>query len=403
MDTIVCISLPPVPQRLPLPYALTMFWEYYFAPFAFPKMFNVQVSSSGLLLYALSAFIALANTAPTDPLIVTAVPDHSRPYVLPHLTEPGVQLGPDIIRFPVTNQSSGGAFSLLRLSGTVNNAVPVHYHARFYESWFSIKGRVTLWANQETRVLSPHDFGAMPTFQNHSFRLEEPDSEFLAQIAPGGFDPFYLTVSSQWNNSAQSPFAPGRPLPIANRAPFSQGSIYDYWPVEYTLNDDVVNGTSSLSTPWHTGNSTLPDSDQHPYYIAANWGPKYLHRRLGQVVAPVLTTVQAKGNYTMTISTVAIRHKLANEAIQTHSFDKAQVFVVLEGQLTINMLGQTVNMGTGDVAFVPPGTKFQYWSTVAFTKVYLGSNGPALSDKLIDESEDWDYAVFPSYLGPDDS
>ena len=101
----------------------------------------------------------------------------------------------------------------------------------------------------------------------------------------------------------------------------------------------------------------------------------------------------------MTISTVVMRRKLVNETIACHRFDKAQAFVILEGQLMINMIGQTVSMSTGDVAFVPPSTDFQHWSDVAFAKFYLGSNGLALTDMLISGGERWDYAVFPSYLG----
>ena len=101
----------------------------------------------------------------------------------------------------------------------------------------------------------------------------------------------------------------------------------------------------------------------------------------------------------MTITTVVVRRRLANETIASQAFDRPQVFVVLEGQLMINMIGQNVSMSTGDVAFVPVNTTFQYWSTVAFTKFFLGSNGPALAHRLISEAEEWDYAVFPSYLG----
>lgn len=101
----------------------------------------------------------------------------------------------------------------------------------------------------------------------------------------------------------------------------------------------------------------------------------------------------------MTITTVVMRRRLANETIASQAFDGPQVFVVLEGQLMINMIGQNASMSTGDVAFVPANTTFQYWVTVAFTKFFLGSNGPALAHRLISEAEEWDHAVFPSYLG----
>ena len=43
--------------------------------------------------------------------------------------------------------------------------------------------------------------------------------------------------------------------------------------------------------------------------------------------------------------------------------------------------------------------RFRYWSEVAFTKFYLGSNRAALGAKLLEEGEEWGYSVFPSYPG----
>ncbi len=359
-------------------------------------MFGFLRLSSGIVI--LGQFLIPPSTA-TYPLLVTEVPTFVRPYVLPYLTEPGVQLNDDIIRLPVTTNSSGGAFSLFRLNGQVNRAVPTHYHSRFYESFFTIKGRVTLWANQEARELGPHDFGSMPPFQNHSFRLNEPDSEFLALITPGGFEPFYLNVSAPWSNPSDAPFPPDRPFPPPETEN-AQGAIFDYYPVDYALNNHLQNGTTNDSLHWHDGNNTLPHSAVNPYYIASNWGPKYLHRSLGQVIAPITTPDQSgNGNYSMSISTVVTRRRRAGEISAGHVFDRPQVFVVLEGLLSIEMLGQCVRMSTGDVAFVPTGTAFRYWSEVAFTKFYLGSNGKALGAKLIEEGEEWAYAIFPSYLG----
>jgi glyoxylate utilization-related uncharacterized protein len=87
--------------------------------------------------------------------------------------------------------------------------------------------------------------------------------------------------------------------------------------------------------------------------------------------------------------------KLANEAITEGTFAIPQVIFVLEGQLTIRMAGQTAAMSTGDVAFVPSGVPFQYWSAVVFTKSYLGASGSGLSDVLVKESEEWGLCCVP--------
>ena len=356
-------------------------------------MFSSQNLSCTILI--LTQLLTTPTTA-TYPLVVTHVPSYTRPYILPYLTEPGVQLSNIITRFPVTTNASGGAFSLFRFNDQLNRAVPTHFHSRFHETFFAVKGRGTLWANQEARVLGPHDFGSVPPFQNHSFQLNEPDTEFLVLTTPGGFESFYLNISKPWANPAGAAFPPDRPIAPPS---FENAHIFDFLAVNYTLKNDLQNGTTNDSVPWHDGSNTLPDSAVQPYFIANSWGKKYLQWRLGQVVAPIMTPTQSgSSNNSMSISTVVMRRRLANEIIASRVFPRPQVFVVLEGQLIMEMLGQTVNMSTGDVAFVPAGTAFRYWSEVAFTKFYLGSSGPALGAKLVEEGEEWEYAVFPSYI-----
>ena len=74
------------------------------------------------------------------PLVVTEPPTFVRPYVIPYLNGPAVQLIDDVIRFPINNESSGGSFTLLQLNA--QNYIrsgyddlfqaPRHYHTRFH-------------------------------------------------------------------------------------------------------------------------------------------------------------------------------------------------------------------------------------------------------------------------------
>ena len=66
-----------------------------------------------------SALFGLAATSPTgldkraDSLIVTTVPDTVRPYIVRAFGLDGYTVGAQIYRFPVTGNSSGGAFSMI--------------------------------------------------------------------------------------------------------------------------------------------------------------------------------------------------------------------------------------------------------------------------------------------------
>ncbi|KAK0943276.1 hypothetical protein LTR48_006951 [Friedmanniomyces endolithicus] len=341
-------------------------------------------------------------------LIVTEPPSFVRPYVIPDLSGPAVVLINDAIRAPINNLSSGGAFSLLQLNA--QNYIrsgygdlyqtPPHYHSRFHETFFCYKGEVTLWANGEARMLTAQDFGSMPTMQNHSYSFTEPDSTLLAFITPGGFEHFYWNVSVPLVDPTDAPFAPDIHTHFLETTfEAAIGPVFDVIPIfnsQFSYN--FTNGTTNQSAPWHNGKATVPNNAKEPYYLANNWSQRFLHRATGQVIQPRATAVQSGGNFTL--STMVMRGRAANETTAEYTFDVPQFFQILEGTMMIRMMCQTVSMSTGDIAFIPAGTAFSYWSEVAFTKVYLGC-APAggLSDALVAQAEPWAYGVFPSYFG----
>ena len=144
-----------------------------------------------------------------------------------------------------------------------------------------------------------------------------------------------------------------------------------------------------------TETTPLPGNDSTPYYIASNYGPKYLNSDLGQVITPRASLAESGGNFT--ISTIVMRQKQSNQTIAAQAFTEPQALQVLEGELTLTMAGETNRLTTGDVAFIPGNTTFSYWSEVLYTKLYAAAIGGGLTDSLINESNEWDYAVFPSY------
>nr|OQO16952.1 hypothetical protein B0A51_15322 [Rachicladosporium sp. CCFEE 5018] len=341
-------------------------------------------------------------------LVVTEPPSFVRPYVLPDLSGPAVVLINDVIRAPINNESSGGAFSLLQLNAQpyIRSGygdlyqTPPHYHTRFHETFFCYKGEVTLWANGEARMLTTQDFGSMPTHQNHSYSFTEPDSTLVAFIYPGGFEKFYWNVSEPFVDPTSAPFAPDIHTHFLETTfAAAVGAKYDVFPIfndQFSFN--FTNGTTNRSLPWHNGVTSAPMNSKEPYFLANNWSPKYLHRASGQVIQPRVTAAQSAGNFTL--STIAMRRRQLNETIVQHVYDQPHFFQVLEGVMMIRMMRQTVAMSTGDVAFIPGGTTFQYWSEVAFTKVYAGASGSnGLNHHLIEHAEKWAYAVFPSYFG----
>ena len=72
----------------------------------------------GLMLVAGAVRVAAVVQQHNDTfdLVVTEPPSYVRPYIIPDLSGPAVVLINDVIRAPINNESSGGAFSLVQLN-----------------------------------------------------------------------------------------------------------------------------------------------------------------------------------------------------------------------------------------------------------------------------------------------
>ncbi|KAJ5162758.1 uncharacterized protein N7500_004588 [Penicillium coprophilum] len=158
---------------------------------------------------------------------------------------------------------------------------------------------------------------------------------------------------------------------------------------------DLVNGTAPGNS-WHTGDDSLRGSGK-PYFVANGYGPKYLSSKYGyQVIQPLVTKQSQDADYTL--STISLSRQTKKNA-PTYVLSGAAAFEVVEGVLMIQIGDYPVaTLYTGDVAFVPVGVAFTYYSEVAFTKVlYVSSGSDGVDSQLIRGGKRWKFATFPKY------
>lgn len=158
-----------------------------------------------------------------------------------------------------------------------------------------------------------------------------------------------------------------------------------------------MNGTAPPSA-WHSGSNSLATNATTPFYVAKGRGPQYINSESGywQIVSPFITPVQSAGNFTQ--GTITLSQQFANATLApTHSLPVHTALEVLEGVLTVSLEGQVLQLTTGDVVFVPSGTSFSYWSTVAYTSfLYIGGGSDTLDQQLIKAGQTWEYPIFPT-------
>ena len=317
----------------------------------------------------------LLNTAqqpsPKSSLIVDIAPPTPQPYVLPNLKGAAVDFGGLIIRTLVSNSTSSGALSLLSVSSGPSELNLIHSHAEV-EAFYTIKGSVQVFHNfDQGREVRANDFALLAPGNNHTYRPNDPDFQLTLCMAPGGIDEFFAEASEEY--SGQAPFnamdnsqlnvtkVVGL-MPKFNIKPAPRNAINMEW----------TNGTTEdgIGT-WHVEDQKLPEGSASPYFVASNRGPKFLHRESGQVIAQLTSGKQTKDK----LSVATIATKPGNRPAEVSMFDVDQAFQVTEGQLSLEINGELVHLIFGDVAFVPKGTSFRYWSTVGFTKFIVWSAG----------------------------
>ena len=380
---------------------------------------RMSVFLAALLAAVAQAGSVLSTSQCNSSLLVREAPDYVRPYVLPKFRGRAIHLTPSqIIRFSITTKSSGGAFSLLQHTGHVSGWTPArpHTHRVTHEHFFCARGRAELWSQRnvtnsshEARVATVGDYGSVPPGSIHTFQLVDPDSLLTHIFHPAGFEHLFDVFSG---GNYESPVGSPYPADPEDAQPFGpltpelakQLESLDLYAAEEDLfipRRDLLNGTAGDSKlNWHDGPNNLPLDAETPYFIAKDYGPKFLNTRNGyKVIQPLTTPVQTGSTSKLTIGTITMSEQLDDEAPSSAILPHHFALQMIEGQLALNVSGyRPTYLIDGDVAFIPANTSFFYSATVPFTKfLYLNGGERGLESQLLRDSIPWELPTYPHY------
>lgn len=218
-------------------------------------------------------------------------------------------------------------------------------------------------------------------------------------------DLFY-TLGQNYSTGTNTPYTPAASNDSAATGPDSSiisklQSLDVYAQLDFEPRRDFTNGSAPASS-WHEKSNALATTPGDPYFVANNYGPKYLNRQHGtyQVVQPLCTPTQTQ-DVNFTLSTILINRprKGQTTTVPTWEGPGAAAFEVLEGSLQIQIADYPVaTLSMGDVAFIPAQTTYRYWTEGAVTKVlYVSSGRDGVDQRLIRSGEQWDYVAFPRH------
>ncbi|GMG24936.1 unnamed protein product [Aspergillus oryzae var. brunneus] len=216
-------------------------------------------------------------------------------------------------------------------------------------------------------------------------------------------DLFY-TLGTNYTSATNTPYVPQASNDSSATGPDASGisgleSFDVYAQLSFEPRRDFVNGSAPSDEGWHTEDASLGEPGK-PYFIANNYGPKYLNSKHGayQIIQPLVTNSQAQDT-NFTLSTIILSRQRTSSSAPTWSTAGATAFEVLEGSVQIQIGDYPVaQLEMGDVAFVPATVSYSYWTEGSYAKVLSVNAGQdGLNQQLIAEGKDWGYPTFPRY------
>ncbi len=259
-------------------------------------------------------------------------------------------------------QTAGGFGAVIAECPLDRGPIPMHWHEREHDTWFVTRGRLQVWADDQSRVLAPGDFAYVPPRVTHSYRSVAPRTQFFGIVAPGGWEQFFVDAGEVWGMAGLPP--EGHPFDFSRMGPaMGKHRIMR-----------VDNPVYAEATPIGTADQQLPDS-QSAYFLEAGFGAR--HTLLGHLSSAILTQAQTEGLVDMRVIEAGrdaampeVRHG------ETHVF-----LYLLDGVVALTVDGAEHRLGGGDAANIPAGTAYAtrvVSGTARWIVTSSGGNGATL-------------------------
>jgi quercetin dioxygenase-like cupin family protein len=295
---------------------------------------------------------------------VTTLPGEPSPYVIEAGSGRAHVLLGEVGRALVGAEESGGAMSVMALDGPrAERPIPLHYHDHEYEFFYCLRGAVQLWADGESRVLIPGDFGYIPPGTLHAYQLRGHHSTFVGPVVPGGWDRFF-DLTGEPHSSAAFPRGPKGPPPLEKFGRAEAEFKMKYRPdAQYApARDDA-------------GDDALP-AGREPFFLRAGEGPR---SELGGLLQTLLVGAEHTDD-TTTMTTVEMSK---GPGLPAHVHERTyEALMVIEGALRVTLDGVEHVLHRGDTASIPAGVEHAYAGDGHYTKV-LTMSSPGGLERLI--------------------
>jgi quercetin dioxygenase-like cupin family protein len=263
------------------------------------------------------------------------------------------------------------------LIGPKGRPIPLHVHEVEDEYFLCTHGQVQLWADGESRILNPGDFGYVPHGTIHSYGLTGHVSGFFGPILPGGWEGFFAFCGESFGGGA-FPQVREPQVPFAKLMEASQ----------------VFHQTFLPEHPYADARDDAPDDTlpgaQKPYFLRAGEGSRHLLG--GQLQTTLCGSAETAG--TLAITTLLMGK---GSGLPAHVHERTvEGLYVMEGRLLVTLDGTERLLTSGDFASIPAGTTHAYRSDAHYTKAVSISSPGGLERLFALAGAPYEHHVFPA-------
>jgi quercetin 2,3-dioxygenase len=296
---------------------------------------------------------------------VTTLPDEPVPYVIEAGSGRAHELLGEVARALVGAEESRGAMSVMALDGgRAGRPIPLHYHDHEYEFFYVLRGAVQLWADDESRVLAPGDFGYIPPGTLHAYQLQGHHSTFVGPVVPGGWDRFFDLCGEPFPAPCFPAGGPKGPPPFEK---FGRAEVE----FKMKYRPDAQYADARTDAP----DDAVP-AGQEAFFLRSGEGTR--HELGGQLQTLLVGAEQTSATTTMTVLEMP-----KGPGLPAHVHERThEVLMVVEGRLRVVLDGEEHLLARGDTASIPAGTEHAYTGDGHYTKV-LAMSAPGGLEKLI--------------------
>jgi quercetin 2,3-dioxygenase len=124
-----------------------------------------------------------------------ALPGRPSPYFLADGEGEKAILIDSMFTVLLSADETGGQFGAFTMDGPKGNAIPPHVHGTHHETFYVVRGAITVFLDDErgerqVRELGPGDFGYVPAGILHSYRIEADETRVFG-VSTAGFERFF--------------------------------------------------------------------------------------------------------------------------------------------------------------------------------------------------------------------